>query len=237
MWVVKDNTNGRYLNQIHDEIPMARFLHIVRDGRAVLNSMVGTIEPYGNGEVMARDPLTAARNWRNLVSRIGAFSKQHADLVLEVKYEDLVECPQEQLDRIRQFMGLETAAAPSLAGAEGYYSRIPDKEKGIHSLLKKEPLKVRSRAWMNELPETSRALFEHIAGDTLVSKGYSDVGRIKWKDLLARPHLMREYMRSVVRRYISWIGYLFNPDLLRKTITVKFLRQRDARAFEDRKGL
>ncbi|MCP4369693.1 MAG: sulfotransferase [Deltaproteobacteria bacterium] len=73
-WIIKGGANGAYINQIASEIPDAKFLHLLRDGRAVLNSRMKTIKPYGKGETMSHDPLTSARYWKSYVNRIDAFN-------------------------------------------------------------------------------------------------------------------------------------------------------------------
>jgi protein-tyrosine sulfotransferase len=227
VWIIKDGHNGLYLNQIHDELPEARFIHLIRDGRGVLNSMMKTVKPYGKGEAMARDPLTAARNWRDLVVRIDTFSEKHPGAVLEVRYENLIEDPGREVARVRDYLGLKKTPFPPPGEAGGYYEKLPDREKQIHALLAKDPVKKRIHAWEDELPEASRKLFEYVAGKILAQKGYDSVGPVEMKDILSEPSLRREYFRSILKQYRSRLGYFFNPSLLRKIVMLKLLGQKE----------
>lgn len=118
----------RYLKEI---FPDAKFVHIVRDGRAVVNSVLNA--PYFDGwsgpEQWARGHLDeqqkqawidcgesfivlAAIGWEN---RMRAFQEVRAAMsdsdYLEFRYEDFCANPREMTERTLSFLGLENSSA------------------------------------------------------------------------------------------------------------------------------
>lgn len=82
-------------------LPEARFVHLIRDGRAVAASLLA--QPWGPD-----DPVVAARHWvsrvrkgRNSARRLGP------DRVMEVRYEALVDDPETALRDICAFAELD----------------------------------------------------------------------------------------------------------------------------------
>jgi len=227
-WFVKDGANGFHVHQIAAAMPTARFVHVVRDGRAVLNSRSKTVRPYGRGETMARDALTAARLWTALLGNVDAFLARHPGRLLEVRYEELIADPDRVLGDIRSFVGLPREGEEA-ADRAGYTERIVGAEKGIHTLVDRRPQTGRIEAWKDELDPVDRRLFELAAGDALRDRGYGDVPRLSPLDLVRDPALGRAYAVAHGRRARSWIGYLGRPRFLARTAYVKYLRSRDRR--------
>jgi hypothetical protein len=115
--------------------PDARFIHVIRDGRAVANSMLQMPwwEGYQGPEKWSWGQLSAAdqREWdesgRSFVTLAGiqwrvlieAFDRARegavADRWLQVRYEDLLADPRSETERILAFLGL--AWTPTFDGA------------------------------------------------------------------------------------------------------------------------
>ena len=89
-----------YVSQIEELLPGARFLHIVRDPRAVTASMQRV--PFSRGEVWLD-----ARDWRSRIHSIRSLSADLSVLVYTIRYEDLVGEPVPTLHAICSFLGLE----------------------------------------------------------------------------------------------------------------------------------
>ena len=228
VWVVKDGANGFHVHQIAAALPGARFIHVLRDGRAVLNSRSKTERPYAPGETMARDALTAARLWTDLLGNVDAFSARHPGRMLEVRYEELIVDPPRVLGDIRTFVGLPRDGQRTADGP-GYEDRIVGAERGIHTLVGSSPQAGRIEAWKAELDPVDRRLFELAAGDVLRDRGYSDIPALGPLDLLRDAALARAFAVAHGRRARSWIGYLGRPRFLARTAYVKYLRSRDRR--------
>lgn len=90
-WVDHTPSNIKYSNTLLSLFPNAKFIHLVRDGRAVASSII----PLNWG------PNTidqAAYFWlRNLAFRFADKATLDLELILRVKYKDLVENPEDTL--------------------------------------------------------------------------------------------------------------------------------------------
>ncbi len=111
--------HNRRVPLLTSAFPGARFVHVVRDGRAVAASLE-TVDWWQDSRLWwyggtprqwaeeGRDPWEAcARHW---VEEVGVVSRSLSavspDAVLQVRYEDLVADPARALDRVRDFTGL-----------------------------------------------------------------------------------------------------------------------------------
>ena len=221
-WVVKDGANGYFMKQITKGLPDARFIHIIRDGRAVLNSRMQSKMPYGKGETMSRDPLTSARLWKSFVKNIDSFKKLQPKRLIEIRYEDLVAHPDTQLVQLRRFLSLPEMGFKKEEDL-GYYDRIASKEKNIHKLVAMPPQVNRADSWVRELPDGYRKVFEYAAGSTLKAKGYVDVGQYGLFDVLKNLATLKILISSTIKRIVGWFCYLLNPELLRKVLKQKIM--------------
>jgi hypothetical protein len=111
---------------IHAVLPSARFIHVIRDGRAVANSLLqmswwqgyrgpddwgwGPLSELAEKEWEASGrsfPILAALQWRLLMDAFEeARSEIPSDLWLDVRFEDFVDAPREQTRELLQFTGL-----------------------------------------------------------------------------------------------------------------------------------
>lgn len=225
VWVVKDGANGYWLNQISSEIPDALFLHVLRDGRAVLNSGLNNARPYATGERMARDSVTAARTWTKFVCSVDGYAAGHPDRVLRCRYEDLMADEEGEISRVREFLGLpaETVAG----GAEGYYERLSEKERRIHRLISSAPEKGRVEAWREELGRGERLVFEHRAASILREHGYHVPGRSSLPGFLSDRDFVAAYAKSTALRARDWVRLVSDTGKLRRILDTRLLQRRD----------
>jgi hypothetical protein len=94
-----------HMQEIADQIPGARFVHVIRDGRDVAASLArqGWIHPLPFDR--QRPALAAAAYWRWLIGTGRSEGRALGDAYLEIRYEDLVDRPQETLDHVAAFIG------------------------------------------------------------------------------------------------------------------------------------
>lgn len=94
-----------HMREIASQLPGALFVHVVRDGRDVAASLArqGWIRPlpFDRG----RPALAAAAYWDWVVRAGRRQGRALGDAYCEVHYEDLVDRPQETLDRVGKFVG------------------------------------------------------------------------------------------------------------------------------------
>lgn len=218
-WVIKDGANGYWIDRISSEIPSARFIHVVRDGRAVLNSTFNTTRPYGEGEKMARDPLTLARLWTKLVRRVDDYAAANPGRCIQIRYEKLISDEEEQIARIGEFLGLGEG---TMMEGEDYHEKIPDKEKAVHKLISSPGVPKRVNAWKRELSRGNLLVFEYRAAGTLEKYGY-EVSRTKFSQLIFDKDFVRTVCISVALRVWDWGGLIRNPEKLRYALRTKIL--------------
>jgi len=103
-WVVKSLKCGWDLPDIAKKMQAMKFVHIYRDGRAVLDSLMRTKKVYAT-EQMAEEPLTTSLLWRFWMRCINNLDAALSERVCHVQYEKLLKNPDEQLSRIFAFLG------------------------------------------------------------------------------------------------------------------------------------
>ncbi len=161
-------------------LPEARFVHLIRDGRAVANSIkdlwFGPDTVEGCAEYWVKRIDDARRRAENL------------PYYLEIIYEDLVRDPEPNLRRIAEFIeipfdermvryyenvderiALETP--PEEVAIDGRIVSTEERMK-IMENLKRAPDPSRINGWREKLTAEEIATFEAIAGDRLRELGY-----------------------------------------------------------------
>lgn len=110
------------IDYINTVFPDAYFIHVIRDGRAVVSSILSKIQrererqaiPFGDfckpprwREYLMLDSVErAATQWRDIVSYILARRESLADRYLEFRYEDMCQDPRGILHDVYRFVGL-----------------------------------------------------------------------------------------------------------------------------------
>lgn len=78
--------------------PNAVFIHIIRDPRDYALSVYNA---------WGKSKIRAALRWRESIQAFFDISKLNKDRVLEVRYEDLLDCPAQTILRCTEFLGLD----------------------------------------------------------------------------------------------------------------------------------
>ncbi len=117
--LTKRTANNQRLAWLRDAFPDARFIHLVRDGRAVAYSLLRVRwwdghrtwwSGYTPQELVdaGEKPLAiSARNWVKDVQAVRAgLDGLSAGELLELRYEDLMADPIRQVNRVTDFLGL-----------------------------------------------------------------------------------------------------------------------------------
>jgi len=160
-WVDHSPPNVHLIRDMLELAPDAKFIHILRDGRAIAASIL----PLDFGP---SDALSAGSWWVYEVAHGLAAELAFPDRVIRVRYEDLVAQPELELRRICDFAGLEFN--PGMLNADA----LPKTAfvKGTHRLVGSAISNSRVSAWRTKLAGRRLELFEYGAGHMLDLLGY-----------------------------------------------------------------
>ena len=154
--------------------PDCQLIHIYRDGRDVALSILAA----GFGP---QNLYTAARQWRYFVRTArAAGAAQPSGTYLDVRYEDLLNAPEETMRGVLEFLGepfessvlkpdfLERFVRPPIIGQprRAYASRT-------------EIVADNWGKWKSQMGAEERLLFESVAGDLLTELGYETEGKVR----------------------------------------------------------
>lgn len=141
--------------------PEAKFIHIVRDPRAVAASIL----PLGWGPHSA---LHAARFWAERISYGQALERAYPDQCIRVYYEDVLTLSEKTIRRICDYCGIEFEDRM----LEGSDFKIPAYTKKQHKLIGSRPDVSRLNAWREVLDVWQIAQIEEVVGDLMELVGY-----------------------------------------------------------------
>lgn len=123
-WVDHTPHYGEIAGVLAEMFPGSQFIHILRDGRRVVQSMTNfgqSLKEDHRREMdqgrflppWSSDFATACRSWSDSVEKAVAFAEKHPGRCLTVTNEDLVENPQAGFGRILTFLGAPYESAPA----------------------------------------------------------------------------------------------------------------------------
>jgi Sulfotransferase family len=183
VWIDHTPTNFRRALTLLRLFPEARFIHLVRDGRAVAASLL----PLDWGP---NNALHAAEYWMaRCAAGLAAESQLGPERVLRVRFEDLVSNPGFVLQRIATFAGLDYQ--PAMAEGAGLQPGRYHQQQ--HHLVGQPPDPSRLDRWRQSLAPRQVEIFEAEAGDVLSLLGYEQLYGIR-----ARPATQIEVLRMRV---------------------------------------
>lgn len=191
------------LEEIARIYPEAKVVHIIRDGRDVAVSMMHFLWSRAKGEegglytlgpeelrrrdAYRRDPssfagslftrerlTTIAEGWNAVVGE--AVERGPAvlgDRYVEVRYEDLLQRPEEEVCRLLKFLeadAREQTVKQSLAATS--FERLSERKQGQEDSASVHFRKGVSGDWRNVFTEEDKRVFEERAGDLLARLGY-----------------------------------------------------------------
>ena len=152
-------------------LPQSKFIHIIRDGRAVFSSSKRAIHSY-KGISFEVEAAASALRWTRMVK---TFDRMRSDCnALEIQYEELITRTEETLKRILTFLEARHDANTIEELLEPHQSTFVDERNAhLHPNVGTKPKHSRVDAWKEELTPQEIAAFERIAGPTLLQRGYA----------------------------------------------------------------
>ena len=170
--VVKKDVAHRAADALVRTFPEAVFVHLQRDGRAVVNSLVHAESVYDPGHKLGRgDPVHAARLWLRQLDSVAALAARMPERVVEVAYEKLVREPAAEAERLRgelaRRLGVELRPGAGVADFA-----VPERERSLHKLVSGPAIEERADGWRDELGRANGIAVEAIERDGLRRCGY-----------------------------------------------------------------
>lgn len=176
--------------------PDAKYIHIVRDPRAVVNSWRNV--PWSTGNVVGD-----AFVWRRYMLVARLCPPRRSNSLMVIRFEDLVLRPEPTLTDVCRFIGI--SFQPGMCA-------FHDKRE-IAINLSREPWKARANQpldanrlgrWRDELSRLDIALIESVAGREMHKYEYTSIcGRFS-AVMLKLPVWSREIIRRLFRRVFRW---------------------------------
>ena len=192
---------------IHELFPKARFIHLIRDPRAVVASLKRVAASWG-GDWAPRTAVDGARRWAAVVEQRSIMREVLGDLYREVRYEELRRDPVQHIDALFEWLGLgsDVAAATSAVAAceAGKLRREGNGDTQLPWDLSTEPKDFYREApiesWRVELKQRDIRLIEFINQRAMVDLDYKlefEPGHRKPWELTMRDLLIRVFARLV----------------------------------------
>jgi Sulfotransferase family len=193
-----------FMREVGAVYPEARVIHIIRDGRdRTVSSMHRgwrrasqgylhrlSSEELARGEALRENPRgmtetgvfteerlrQAARHWNLLVGRaVEDGPALLGDRYAEVRYEDLLEHPQEEVGKLLRFLGVDTqeSVVESCVSSASFEKLSRGRERG-----QEDPSSFYRKGvagdWKNYFTEEDGRVFKEEAGELLIRLGYEE---------------------------------------------------------------
>lgn len=167
-WAVWGPDNLLHMRAIKSQMPDARFIHMIRDGRDVALSMNREqfIRPFAWDR--NKSLLVAGLHWRWKVSRGRHEAQEVKPDYLELRFEDLIDNPQQVLSRVSQFVECELDYEQIQRGAVGTVKSTNSTFRDAGQILAANPV----GRWKQLLTPGQIVALESCVGDLLQDLGY-----------------------------------------------------------------
>lgn len=191
-WGEKTPWHMFFWREIMEGFPDAKFIFIVRDGRDA--SMSWLKARFGPKHI-----YPAARRWKAFHDEYENFKQVvNPDDLYELKYEDLLDRPEEIAREICDFVG-EEYSDEMLAFHKSTISYKTDK--GNDKNLTKPLMKSNKEKWKQALSEDEKRIFEAVASEELERYGYQRV--VEGASMSAAEKLYISKFLHPMRRMVS----------------------------------
>jgi hypothetical protein len=149
VWVDHTPDNFKYHAMLKAQFPEARFIHIVRDGRAICASIKGLDWGPNNA-------YTASRHWAERLQQSLVVESAEGNNCLRVRYEDLVTQADVVIEKICHFIDIPFDSAMLKGGG----LKLPRFTLSQHRLVGITPQADRATQWRDKLSHKELRDFE-----------------------------------------------------------------------------
>jgi hypothetical protein len=165
-WVVKGPRMHFHADALAALWPETRFIHVVRDGRAVFHSKARSWSSAGM--IMDDNLVHAARTWRRKL----ILAERQTARLLTVRYEDLTANPETEMARLLDGLGIHGRGRELAKSQAEWAEQIAGSHKHVHTNVARRPKAELAGAWREGLEPDDVLLYEMLAGKSLVANGY-----------------------------------------------------------------
>lgn len=206
---------GRYylkVDSVKASFPGAKFIHIIRDPRALFNSQKNSKDSI-TGKPMETSVVAFALNYRNMSEIVRKQADNKSFKV--VFYEDFIDKKEEIIVSILDFIQLSDRTK----GTSGYFERIPEKQRYLHDNINYDVLSSRKTGWQEELSSLEISILETCLKRELKEYNYVRSNRqprnfvqyfIKVKMVLLF------FIKYLAAKYFPWIYYKLKKIRIQK---------------------
>ena len=176
----KTPDNILVFTQINRLLPTAYLIHVIRDGRDVVSSMVGVAESYRHAQekvpTTIKNVEACAQTWRRYVSapfeRPEVFqSTEFQRKYIEIRYENIIQDPEATLRYVCR--RLEVDFSPSMLTPHLFPHDLITDDFWYNQTMMEGPLSQRSIGrWRRDLTLTQRIIVAHYCQTDLQRFGY-----------------------------------------------------------------
>lgn len=184
-WCEKSPQNVQHMELLGQVFPDARFIHLIRDGRACAASF---------HRRWGRRPELTIYRWKKVVEEGCRQGESLGDRYLEVRYEELTRNPEEWMRTVCSFLQLDFV--PEVLNSRQPQSKVPNREGKIRA---------NPSSWNKYFSKRRLRELEQIAGAYLVTLGYESQFSQGATDP-SRWRLKYWSSQDMVRLYISEIA-------------------------------
>ncbi len=176
-WVDQTPANTLVVDRLADMFPSARFIHVLRDGRRVVHSMVNFRNVFDNPQTAERmisagrlpawthDFGDACRTWARFTRIAWEFCRRHPERALTVTNERLITDPDDAISGVLDFLEISQESAP------GQFLRTHRINSSfVASGRSAETPPTLTEPWREWLPE-QRSAFREAAGEMMAACG------------------------------------------------------------------
>ena len=184
-WVDHSPHNLQHARWLRELFPDAKFIHLVRDGRAVAASAL-PIDRWGPHHIVDAGPWWDRRVGYGLAAEQLLAEEQ----IMRVQYEALLREPETTVREICRFTGLDFNVR-MIGGGDFDVPKFSQKQ---HHLVGRPPDPSRATAWQKVLSKRQIEILEYFSAEMLTHLGYQPL-----YGLSARPPTKREWLAAISR--------------------------------------
>jgi protein-tyrosine sulfotransferase len=169
VWGIKSGSGVGMGSRVFECFPRAKFIKMVRDGRAVFNSLKKTLHSRKNIP-LERNPLRAAVHWSRRLRTFDNWAQKYPANCLKVSYEQLLTDQAAALSPIFDFLEVSHADIDPQGLPPTW---IPERMRRGHLQVGQPPDTTRISVWKQELTMKEIEQYEAIARHELEKQGYT----------------------------------------------------------------